>query len=47
MGTAFALDGALELGAWECPASDDAPRLVRPATRVAPWRRWLGRKLGA
>jgi hypothetical protein len=44
MGTAFALDQALDQVAHDPgPPSESPPRI----TRVAPWRLWLGRKLGA
>jgi len=45
MGTAFALDEALDRGMYETLPPEPAPaRVVVP---VAPWRLWLGRKLGA
>jgi len=48
MGTAFALDEALEGGAIDSIVpGDPAPRPLRAAVPVAPWRLWLGRKLGA
>lgn len=47
MGTAFALDEALDCGVWNSPAPGEPPRPARVLKRVAPWRRWLGRKLGA
>jgi hypothetical protein len=47
MGTAFALDEALEQGALDSIAPGDAPPRARTAVPVAPWRLWLGRKLGA
>ena len=46
MGTAFALDEAMELGAYDSLAPGESPP-VRAAVPVAPWRLWLGRKLGA
>ncbi len=45
MGTAFALDEALELDAGRSLRPGDAKRPARTARRVAPWRLWLGRKL--
>ena len=48
MGTAFALDEALESGSIDSIVpGDPAPRPLRAAVPVAPWRLWLGRKLGA
>jgi len=48
MGTAFALDEALEGGAIDSIVpGDPSPPPVRAAVPVAPWRLWLGRKLGA
>jgi hypothetical protein len=44
MGTAFALDLALDPEAVYGAAS--APPAAHPVTAVAPWRLWLGRKLG-
>ena len=45
MGTAFALDEALETGHYDSlPPGEAMP--VRIAVPVAPWRLWLGRKLG-
>ncbi|MEP6502660.1 MAG: hypothetical protein ABJD97_04990 [Betaproteobacteria bacterium] len=46
MGTAFALDEALELGVYDSLAPGESPP-VRAAVPVAPWRLWLGRKLGS
>jgi len=44
MGTAFALDQSLDQGGHDPYApAPPAPRVKR----VAPWRLWLGRKLGA
>jgi len=45
MGTAFALDEALELGACGSARPGDAKRAARTPKMVAPWRLWLGRKL--
>jgi hypothetical protein len=45
MGTAFALDEALESGSYDSRAPGE-PRPARVAVPVAPWRLWLGRKLG-
>ena len=46
MGTAFALDEALEQGVYDSlPPGEQPPR--RAVVPVAPWRLWLGRKLGA
>jgi hypothetical protein len=45
MGTAFALDEALELDARPWPRPGDAKRPALIARPVAPWRLWLGRKL--
>ena len=43
MGTAFALDQSMDQSDHEpFAASESAPRVVP----VAPWRLWLGRKLG-
>ena len=47
MGTAFALDEALELGAYDTLVPGESPPPMRAAVPVAPWRLWLGRKLGA
>jgi len=47
MGTAFALDEALEMGDYSTLAPGDTPPPMRPVVPVAPWRLWLGRKLGA
>ena len=46
MGTAFALDEALEAGDYSTLTPGD-PQPIRAAVPVAPWRLWLGRKLGA
>ena len=45
MGTAFALDEALETGHYDSLVPGETPP-VRAAVPVAPWRLWLGRKLG-
>jgi len=47
MGTAFALDEALEHGSCDSLIPGDSPPPVRTAVPVAPWRLWLGRKLGS
>ena len=47
MGTAFALDEALEQGSYDTLAPGESPPPMRVAVPVAPWRLWLGRKLGA
>jgi hypothetical protein len=47
MGTAFALDEALEMGDYSTLAPGDTPPPMRAVVPVAPWRLWLGRKLGA
>ena len=47
MGTAFALDEALEQGSYDSMIPGETPPPVRAAVPVAPWRLWLGRKLGA
>ena len=47
MGTAFALDEALEQGSYGSMIPGETPPPVRAAVPVAPWRLWLGRKLGA
>jgi hypothetical protein len=46
MGTAFALDEALERGTYDTlvPGAPSPP--LRAVVPVAPWRLWLGRKLG-
>jgi hypothetical protein len=44
MGTAFALDLAMDPEA--IYGADSAPPVERAVTAVAPWRLWLGRKLG-
>ena len=46
MGTAFALDEALEAGDYSTLTPGD-PQPIRAAVPVAPWRLWLGRKLGS
>lgn len=45
MGTAFALDQTLDPPAGV--GADSELPVARPVTPVAPWRLWLGRKLGA
>jgi hypothetical protein len=45
MGTAFALDEALEAGDYSTLVPGETP--IRAVVAVAPWRLWLGRKLGA
>ena len=47
MGTAFALDEALEQGAYDSMIPGETPPPMRAVVPVAPWRLWLGRKLGA
>ena len=47
MGTAFALDEALEAGDYSTLTPGDQPAAIRAAVPVAPWRLWLGRKLGS
>lgn len=44
MGTAFALDEAVERGSLDSLVPGESPPPVR-AVPVAPWRLWLGRKL--
>ncbi len=46
MGTAFALDEALENGTYDSLPPGESPPM-RAAVPVAPWRLWLGRKLGS
>ena len=46
MGTAFALDEALERGDLDSVAPGDPPPALG-AVPVAPWRLWLVRKLGS
>jgi len=46
MGTAFALDEALEQGLHDTLVPGDSSPPVRTAVPVASWRLWLGRKLG-
>ena len=48
MGTAFALDEALDRGVfYDSLVPGESPPPMRPApVPVAPWRLWLGRKLG-
>jgi hypothetical protein len=45
MGTAFALDEALEQGVYDSLVPGETPPMRAPVP-VAPWRLWLGRKLG-
>ncbi len=45
MGTAFALDEALHNGSYDTLPPGESPPM-RTAVPVAPWRLWLGRKLG-
>jgi hypothetical protein len=46
MGTAFALDEAMDgVGRYEPVVAEPAARA--PVVPVAPWRMWLGKKLGA
>ncbi len=47
MGTAFALDEALDQGTIDTLVPGQMPPPIRAAARVAPWRLWLGRKLGS
>ena len=47
MGTAFALDEALEMGDYSTLAPGEMPPPIRAVVPVASWRLWLGRKLGA
>jgi hypothetical protein len=48
MGTAFALDEALDQGAIDTLVPGETlPPPFRAAAPVAPWRLWLGRKLGS
>jgi hypothetical protein len=47
MGTAFALDEALDQGVYDSLPPGETPPPMRAAVPVAPWRLWLGRKLGA
>ena len=47
MGTAFALDEALDAGDYSTLAPGETPPPMRAVVAVAPWRLWLGRKLGA
>ena len=46
MGTAFALDEAVQRGTLDASMPGELPP-IRAAVPVAPWRLWLGRKLGA
>jgi hypothetical protein len=45
MGTAFALDEALERGNCDTLVPGESPPPMRVVVPVAPWRLWLGRKL--
>jgi len=47
MGTAFALDEALQNGSYDTRVPGESPPPARAVVRVAPWRLWLGRKLGS
>ncbi len=47
MGTAFALDEAAEQPRYDSLTPWEAVPPARAAAPVAPWRLWLGRKLGA
>ena len=47
MGTAFALDEALDQGAIDTLVPGEMPPPMRGTVPVAPWRLWLGRKLGS
>ena len=47
MGTAFALDEALDQGDYDSLLPGETRSAARAAVPVAPWRLWLGRKLGA
>jgi hypothetical protein len=47
MGTAFALDQSMDQGEDDPYASTSSVVPAPAVTRVAPWRLWLGRKLGA
>jgi hypothetical protein len=47
MGTAFALDKALERGDCDMLVPGEPPPPARAVVPVAPWRLWLGRRLGA
>jgi hypothetical protein len=46
MGTAFALDEALQRGSYDTLVPGESPPPMRAVVPVAPWRLWLGRKLG-
>ena len=46
MGTAFALDEALDRGDCDTLVPAQSPPPMRAVVPVAPWRLWLGRKLG-
>ena len=47
MGTAFALDEALQGGGYSTLTPGELPPPIRAIVPVAPWRLWLGRKLCA
>jgi hypothetical protein len=47
MGTAFALDEALEHGSCDSMIPGDSLPTRHAVVPVAPWRLWLGRKLGS
>jgi hypothetical protein len=47
MGTAFALDEAMEPPQYDSLTPYEATAPARKAAAVAPWRLWLGKKLGA
>ncbi len=47
MGTAFALDLAMDPPDYDLPALKLGSAGMAVKAPVAPWRRWLGRKLGA
>jgi hypothetical protein len=47
MGTVFALDEALVQGLYDTQVPGETPPPRRATVPVAPWRLWLGRKLGA
>jgi hypothetical protein len=47
MGTAFGLDEALEQGLYDSTIPGETPPPMRAVVPVAPWRLWLGRKLGS
>ena len=47
MGTAFALDEAMEHPRYDSLTPWESAPPPRAAVPVAPWRLWLGRKLGS